>query len=93
MHCRHGLQKAMASFQLMLKDEKQFASLIILCSGQGGGLWKEETIGVNAQRQELCAENYKPQEIHSRDAWTVITNAWDLVVITCVPSLILPIKH
>lgn len=90
---RHGLQRTMASFQLIHEGEKQFASLIILCSGREGGLEEEETVGANAQRQELCAENYKPWEIHSRDAWTVITNARDLVVITCVSSLKLSIKH
>lgn len=40
----------------------------------GGGLQEEETVGANAQRQELCAGNCKSLEIHNRGSWRVITN-------------------
>lgn len=70
MHCRRGPQRAMVSFQPTHKDEKEFASLIILrfvgrAPGRGNSSCKGKEAGVLSRKQvtldtqQKCVETYQ----------------------------------
>lgn len=83
MHCRHGPQRAKASFQPN-KDEKESASLLILRSegrapGKGNSNYKCEEAGVLSRKQVTLDTPQKCVEGHQ--------SLPNLAVVTCMFSL------
>lgn len=84
MHCRRGPQRAKASFQPTHKDEKEFASLLILCfvgkaPGKGNGNCKCKEVGVLSRKQVTLNTQQKCVESHQ--------SLPNLAVVICTFSL------